>query len=1030
MNLNELSSLDLQNNNLINEDTAYDAAFITWLDEENPDWRTQISPSYCSLLQFSATNYNINEGDGAATITVTRTENSLGAVSLEYATSDETATAPNDYSQTTGTLNWADGDTADKTFTVDIIDDSEPESDETFSISLGNPTGGAELGEPAVVTITDNNPIQKTLTVTKTGTGSGTVISSPTGINCGTDCSHDYNQGTSVTLTATPVSGSTFTGWSGSCSGTSCSVTMSTNQTVNANFVLQTGSICDTVTEIPSAECEALVTLYNSTDGDNWTDNTGWKVTNTPCNWYGVSCSGGQVSQLSLSSNQLSGPIPPELGDLLNLKFISLSANQLSGPIPPELGNLIKLETLYLYNNQLCGKIPDSLMNLTALYDPPYGLKLQNNNLINYDTAYDANLIAWLDEKTPDWRTQISPSYCGNNQTLSVTKSGTGTGTITSSPTGINCGSDCTEDYNSGTVVTLTATPDSGSKFTGWSGNCSGTNCTVTMDTNHTVNANFEPQTGSICDTVTDIPSAECEVLVTLYNSTDGDNWTDNTGWKVTNTPCNWYGVSCSGGQVSQLSLSSNQLSGGITAELAQLSRLENLSLDFNQLSGPIPPELGDLLNLKFLSLSANQLSGPIPPELGNLIKLETLYLYNNQLCGKIPDSLMNLTALYDPPYGLKLQNNNLINDDTAYPADLIAWLSQKEPDWRTQVSPSYCTINPNDLVIDFGPQYGIWAMMNNDTWADIHPLSSINLNIGDIDGNGQDDIIIDFVSPNGIWLLMNNSTWDQLHTSSAESMTTGDLDGNGLDDVIIDFGSETGILVWMNNNIWDQLHTLSAESMTTGDMDGNGLDDVIIDFGSETGILVWMNNSEWAQLHSLSPESMTTGDMDGNGLAEVIIDFGGPYGIWLRMNNSGWTQLHSLSAQSMTTGDMDGNGLDEVIIDFGEPYGIWLRMNNNSWVKLHSLSPESMTTGYLDNNALADVIIDFGSLYGIWVRMNNDSWVKLHSISAESMVTGNIDGLPSVSSNTNTTTQEIPAAELDNAVPLPEMVPISLPIE
>ncbi len=58
------------------------------------------------------------------------------------------------------------------------------------------------------------------LTVTKSGTGAGTVTSDPAGISCGTDCSESYPSTSSVTLTATPNSGSTFGGWSGACSGT------------------------------------------------------------------------------------------------------------------------------------------------------------------------------------------------------------------------------------------------------------------------------------------------------------------------------------------------------------------------------------------------------------------------------------------------------------------------------------------------------------------------------------------------------------------------------------------------------------------------------------------------------------------------------------------------------------------------------------------------------------------------------------------------------------------------------------------
>ena len=76
-----------------------------------------------------------------------------------------------------------------------------------------------------------------TLTVSKDGTGSGTVTSVPTGINCGTDCTEDYISGAVVTLTAKATTGSSFAGWSGACTGTStCKVTLSAAQTVTATF--------------------------------------------------------------------------------------------------------------------------------------------------------------------------------------------------------------------------------------------------------------------------------------------------------------------------------------------------------------------------------------------------------------------------------------------------------------------------------------------------------------------------------------------------------------------------------------------------------------------------------------------------------------------------------------------------------------------------------------------------------------------------------------------------------------------------
>src|SRR5207244_10475332 len=80
---------------------------------------------------------------------------------------------------------------------------------------------------------------------------------------------------------------------------------------------------------------------------------------------------------------------------------------------------------------------------------------------------------------------------------LTVSKAGTGSGTVASTPAGITCGTDCSETYLSGTLVTLTAAPDAGSVFTGWSGGaCTGTGpCTVTLGAATTVTATFDIQT-------------------------------------------------------------------------------------------------------------------------------------------------------------------------------------------------------------------------------------------------------------------------------------------------------------------------------------------------------------------------------------------------------------------------------------------------------------------------------------------------------------------------------------------------------
>ncbi len=94
------------------------------------------------------------------------------------------------------------------------------------------------LGSNQTVTATFTASVTTyALSVSKTGTGTGTVTSSPSGINCGTACSASFASGTAVTLTATAASGSTFSGWSGACTGTgTCSVTLSQAQNVTASL--------------------------------------------------------------------------------------------------------------------------------------------------------------------------------------------------------------------------------------------------------------------------------------------------------------------------------------------------------------------------------------------------------------------------------------------------------------------------------------------------------------------------------------------------------------------------------------------------------------------------------------------------------------------------------------------------------------------------------------------------------------------------------------------------------------------------
>ena len=372
---------------------------------------------------------------------------------------------------------------------------------------------------------------------------------------------------------------------------------------------------------------EALVALYNATDGDNWDDNENWLSDKSLREWccIGFHAYGSlvDVTNLALSGNRLSGPIPPEIGTLANLKLVQFQDNQLSGPIPPELGILANLGELDLSRNQLSGEIPSelgSLSNLQALYLGSTQLSgeipSELGNLANLEVLVLAENqlsgpippelgklanLEWLDLSDNQLSGEI-PSELGTLPLVGLYLGGNGlTGCI---PDGLR-------DVPDNDLSQL------GLPFCG-----------------------SESQQGE---------SPDKAALAALYNATDGDNWSNNTNWLGDRPLGEWFGVTTdNSGRVTELVLHENRLNGSLPPELGNFPNLQTLWLDGNRLSGPIPSELGNLSTLQALHLHDNWLSGPIPPELGNLHNLHRLWLSVNQLDGRIPSELSNLSRLQE----------------------------------------------------------------------------------------------------------------------------------------------------------------------------------------------------------------------------------------------------------------------------------------------------------------------------------------------------------------------------------------------
>ena len=413
----------------------------------------------------------------------------------------------------------------------------------------------------------------------------------------------------------------------------------------------------------------------------------------------------GQLDKLEriyLSQNRLVGEIPSEVVGLASLIEIWAEGNLLTGEVPEELGSLKNLISLDLKDNAgMRGLLPRTFLERDMEYLQLFGTqvclprdlafrewRLSFHSIYVLDCKAGPELIAlerlyydvggqhwtnndnWLSAKPMDQWYGVSVDTTGGVVAIELPGNGLN-GMIPPALGGLsqlerlNLGDNNLTGGIPGELGALEnlnelRLHDNPNLAGSLPGSLVDLDLTVLWLQDTMVCAPADPAIRSWLQRITDRQVSDCEtpsdnpgdpgdreVLVALYNATDGPNWKYNNNWLSDLPLSDWEGVTTnSAGRVTELNLYINDLDGNIPASLGRLASLERLELENNYLSGSMPPAIGDLSRLQLLSLGDNDLTGSIPVSLGNLTNLKWMYLYGNDLSGGIPSSFGRLSNL------------------------------------------------------------------------------------------------------------------------------------------------------------------------------------------------------------------------------------------------------------------------------------------------------------------------------------------------------------------------------------------------
>jgi hypothetical protein len=290
----------------------------------------------------------------------------------------------------------------------------------------------------------------------------------------------------------------------------------------------------------------------------------------------------------------------------------------------------------------------------------------------------------------------------------------------------------------------------------------------------------------------------------------------------------------------------------------------------------------------------------------------------------------------------------------------------------RSTVYLPYAFVSKDELILNFGPAYGLWQYDQTGGWKQWNMVNPSQMATIDLNGDGTEELVAAFPGY-GLYTYDSTNGWQQINTVIPEAVIPF---RNG---IACDYGANYGLWLWDRTVFWQQINTVDPDKMIAADIDGDGQDELVASF-TGYGLYSYDDPGVWTQINTVMPDVMVR---HSNGL---VCDYGAAYGLWFYSQAGDWKQWNTVNPSQMVTVDLDGDGTEELVAAF-PGYGLYTYDPvGGNWQQINTVIPDAIIR---QGNGIA---ANYGAAYGLWNWSQGGGWKQRNTVEPGQMLSVDIN--------------------------------------